>query len=515
MPTRERADRALDGLVRRLDSRAKLLGARRTVPVIVGAFAAVSSVAALAYLFATIGAPSPARVDFWRYVALVNVVAAITATLLVAFRPVHPLALLRDADEACGLRSLLVSGYALLEDRGPAGSPRAQTVRFEESVVRSAVSAARSIDPGRVYPAPRTRSAGVTALLVVMLVSIAIVDLSRPEPPPPADGYGTMLADRGRRLAERAGDDQQLIDLAERMQRLGDELTDGRIGGAEARDRLLDLESAIERQLANIPRTQPYASEDTQLPEGLEADIRAALDAGMSDAEVIDFIARMGRDGTMLPDEVRALEEAGEGVEPDSIVGFDDQMRRLLDQLNTARSDDDRETGLLNELTESRRVVEQAGAGLAELTEGDDDAIGTAADSGARRPVRTGRDDAGSPDSDGQAPGGAQGGSSAVRDGTDGSFGRLDGTSPVLRRIPGVVTEGSIIDLIIRQAPTDAIARLPETDRERQYERVVESAMAGEPVPQDLERIVRDYFLRIVFADAPPVGNRSEGETDE
>ncbi|TVQ21475.1 MAG: hypothetical protein EA382_13635 [Spirochaetaceae bacterium] len=512
MPRRDRPDRAMESLVRRLDARAKLLGALRTVPMAVGACTAVSALAGLALLITTLGAPSPVRVEFWRIVALANIGVAVVAALAVALRPVRPLVLLRDADHACHLRSLLVTGYALGEQ--PTAEADAAT-GFNESVLRSAVSASRSVDPARVYPVPRTRVTAITALLVVMLVSIAIVDLSRPEPPPPTDGYGTMLADRGRRLAERAGTDQQLVDLAERMQRLGDDLDDGRIGVGEARDRLLEIESAIERQLANIPRAQPFASDGAGLPDGLEADIRAALEAGMSDAEVIDFVARMGRDGSMLPDEVRALEEAGEGVEADAVVGFDEQMRRLIDQLNIARSDDS-ETGLLNELTESRRVVEQAGAGLAELTEGDDDPIGTSDDSGAGRPVRAGRDDAGAADTDGQAPGGAQGGSAAVLDGRDGSFARLDERSQVLRRIPGVVTEGSIVDLIIRQAPTEAIARLPEVDRMGQYERVVESAMAGESVPQELERIVRDYFLRIAFADvAPRDGNGSEGETNE
>ena len=513
MPRRGRQDRAIEILVRRLDARAKLLGALRAVPMAVGACSAVSALAGLALLVTTLGAPSPVRAEFWRVVALANVGVAVVAALAVALRPVRPLVLLRDADRACGLRSLLVTGYALTEQ--PTAERDDAAMGLNESVVRSAVSASRSVDAAQVYPAPRTRTTAITALLVVMLVSIAIVDLRRPPPPQPAGGYATMLADRGRRLAERAGNDQQLVDLAERMQRLGDDLDGGRIGVGEARDRLLEIESAIERQLANIPRAQPYASQESGLPDGLEADVRAALEAGMSDAEVIDFVARMGRDGSMLPDEVRALEEAGEGVEADSVVGFDEQIRRLIDQLNIARSDDS-ETGLLNELTESRRVVEQAGAGLAELTEGDDDPVGTTADSGAQRPLRTGRDDAGAADTEGQAPGGAQGGSASVLDGRDGSFRRLDESAQVLRRIPGVVTEGSIIDLIIRQAPTDAIARLPEVDRMVQYERVVESAMTGESVPQELERIVRDYFLRVAFAEiAPRDGNGGEGETDE
>ena len=186
-------------------------------------------------------------------------------------------------------------------------------------------------------------------------------------------------------------------------------------------------------------------------------------------------------------------------------------MRELMDQINRQRPADEAESDVVNELEESQRALQQMGSGLAEITEGEETEPGTAEESG----VGTGRGD-GSPegaegetdDMTGEQGSGQQGGTMAVEDESTDDFSTPEESSPVFREIQGIVTENTIMDIIIRELPSEATSRLTEQEREVLFERVIEEAVNREQTPPELQRLVRNYFLRLTMA-------AEQGEADE
>ena len=76
------------------------------------------------------------------------------------------------------------------------------------------------------------------------------------------------------------------------------------------------------------------------------------------------------------------------------------------------------------------------------------------------------------------------------------------------REIRGTVTDETIMDIITRDLPSEATSEMTEQEREIEFQRVVEEAVGREDTPPDLQRLVRNYFLRVTMAS-------DEGATDE
>ena len=454
----------------------------------------------------------------YRTLLVVNGAAVIVALVQVAMRRREASGFLIDADRAYRLKSLLVSGFEFADatvedDTRETESPRRA---FEMIVVEQAEERSIKIEPQKVYPPRTPRRAGIAAALVavvgIMLVLHASGWFDRPDPPFAAEML--MLEDAGRRLADRAEENDELRLLAEELQQLGEQTRDGAIDPQETRRRIDQLNERIEQQVRNLQRTPPLEyNEDAEIPPEAEESIRGALRSGMSDAEVVEFFTRMRSEGNTVPEIVDALEEATPDQAPNANLGVDEErLRELMDQLNRPPPESDAESDIVNDLEESQRVLQQMGSGLAELSEGEDLETGSAGENqrgvgrgGSPEPGdETGSDDA----DDGSESGGQQGGTMAVEDSATDDFRPAEQTSPVFREIEGIVTDNTIMDIIIRELPSEATSELTEQERDVVFERVIEEAVNREQTPPELQRLVRNYFLRLTFAN-------TEGADDE
>ncbi len=454
----------------------------------------------------------------YRALLVVNGTAIIVALVRVALHRRELSRFLIDADRAYGLKSLLVSGFefadvAVDDETHRPDSPRRA---FEAIVVERAEEKSVKIEPQKVYPRQAPRRVGIVAALVavvgIMLVLGASGWFDRPEPPFAAEMLA--LEDAGRRLADRAEENEELRRLAEELQQLGEQARSETMDPQETRRRIEQLNERIEQQVRNLERTPPLEyNEDAEIPPEAEETVRGALRSGMSDAEVIEFFTRMRSEGNTVPDIVDALEEATPDQAPNANLGIDEErLRELMDQLNRQPRESNAESDIVNDLEESQRVLQQMGSGLAELSEGEDLETGAAGENqrgvgrgGPPEPgEETGSDDA----SDESESSGQQGGTMAMDDSATDDFRPAEQTSPVFREIEGIVTDNTIMDIIIRELPSEATSGLSEQERDVVFERVIEEAVNREETPPELQRLVRNYFLRLTFA------NR-EGAEDE
>lgn len=455
-----------------------------------------------------------------RIVLMMNGGALLASIVIIALRRRESWRFLVDADRTYGLKSLLVSGYQLA-GRTDADEPRsrldASRAGFERLVVEKAEASTDDIDPHQVYPSRTPRRVGVLAAIAVALGILLILDASGWFDPPvaPYAEQALLLEDAGRRLAERAEENDELQALADEMLRLGEQVRRNELDADTARRRIEELAERVEDQMSNIKRTAPFEqNEDAQIPEDAEDTVRRALQSGMGESEVVELFTRMRAEGNTVPDVIEALEEATPDRAPDTNLGIDpERMRELMDQLNRPPpADEDAQTDLTRELEQSQRALQQAGSGLSRLDEGDNREPGQAEGEG----VGVGRGRQGEEPSTGengeqpggdQAPG-QQGGTGAVDDTGDDDFRSPEDSSPVFREIQGIVTDNTIMDIIIRELPSEATSGLSEQEREVAFERIVEEAVTREDTPRELQRLVRNYFLRLTMAN-------EEGAEDE
>ncbi len=433
---------------------------------------------------------------------LLNGSAAAAAILIAALAGRDATVFLIDADRVYHLHSLLLSGHEFADARE--ASDAGGRAAFEQIVVARAARAAPEIDPRRVYPAGTPRRAAVVGCFAVAIATVLVLDASgvfaRPVAPFAQDGL--LLEDAGRRLAARADRDEQLLALADEFGRLSELLQRGEADPDEARRRVESLGERVEQQLRDIERTAPFDDDGTTFPPEAEAAIRTALRSGMSESQVVEFFVRMRSQGETIPDIVEALDEAPADRVPDTTLGLsDEQIRSLIDQINRP-TPDDAVTDLTEELRESQRVLQQMGAGLAELTEGQDERIGEAEDSGVGRDPtsREMRAEEVQPeDASGdtaQGDGGREGGTVAAEPRMDGDHRRPE-EGPIFRELRGIVTDGTIMEIIIRDLPAEATSKLSEQERAVMIERVVEEAVSREAPPPEIRSLVRNYFLRL------------------
>ncbi|MFP4376532.1 MAG: hypothetical protein ACLFP4_05770 [Spirochaetales bacterium] len=437
-----------------------------------------------------------------RLVTIAVGMAIAAALLAAAATRIDPARLLIDADRRYETKSLLISGYQFGNE--PAVATHEEQA-FRDAVIEQAEKRSNGVKPEEVYPFAMPRMASTAAALFVALAIGMVLELSGwfDQVAPPVTEQSIAIEDAGQRLAERATDNEALRELAEEMQRLGQALRENQIPGDEARRRIEELGRDIEEQIRNLERTRPFETEEQELPPRAEETVRRALERGMSRGEVMDFFTRMRAEGETMPDMIDALEEATPDRAPDTNLGLErDQMDELIDQLNRPPPSEDADSDIVNELEESQRIVEQTGQGLAELSQGEDNQVGAAAEEGVSRGGGSDEEREEQPDSSGQSQSGTesegqQGGDAAVADATGDDFTRIEDASPIFRELDGIVTNDTIMDIIIREMPSEATSQLNEQERDAAFERVIEQAMEREQLPPEAQRLVRNYFLRI------------------
>ena len=504
--TRDRTP-LLSGLTHALEMRWRLLVlAERAVDAVAVGLAVALGTLVVDVVFAL-------DLPIMRIMALAIGVGAAAGLVQAALVRRTPARFLVDADRIYGLKSLLVSGF---EFGSTAPREDAERSAFQELVTEQAEAASTEIEPAKVYPWSTPRRSGVVAALVVALGILLILDASAwfDRPAPPYAAEAVALRDAGRRLADRAEGNEELRQLAEEIQRLSEEAERGGIDPEEARRRIDRLSERVEQQMRNLGRTPPFEyDEEAQMPPETEETVRNALESGMSEGEVVEFFARMRSEGSTLPDIVEALEEATRDREPNANLDRDDQaMNDLMDRLNESPPSAEQEPDpeVAEQLRDSQRALQQMSEGLPQLTEGEDREIGQAPgfpdrprDEPEERPDSPPEGSQGDSGSTGQ-----RGGTEAVDDATDDDFRSPEDGASVFSEIQGVVTDNTIMDIIIRELPSEATAELTEQERDVLFERIIEEAVDRDEVPPELQRLLRNYFLRLTLA------NR-EGADDE
>jgi len=492
-----------DAKLRQLATLARMLEMRLRLKRCFHYAAATLAVALGASLLATVATVAFALdLPLVRLVTIAVGVAVVVALLAAAATRIDPARLLIDADRAYQTKSLLISGYQFGEE--PAATSASEQA-FREAVIGQAETRSKSVKPEEVYPFELPRMASTAAALFVALAIGLVLELSGwfDQIAPPVVEQAIAIEDAGQRLAERANENEALRDLADEMQRLGQALRQNQIPGDEARRRIEELGQEIEEQIRNLERTRPFETQEQELPPQAEETVRRALERGMSQSEVMDFFTKMRSEGETMPDVIDALEEATPDRAPDTNLGLErEEMDELMDQLNSPPPAEDADNDIVKELEESRRIVEQTGQGLSELSQGEENQTGAASEQGVSRGGGTEGDEREELDSSGESESqgeseGQQGGAAAVTDATGDDFSRIEEASPIFRELDGIVTNNTIMDVIVREMPSEATSELSEQERDAAFERVIEQAMEREQLPPDSQRLVRNYFLRI------------------
>jgi hypothetical protein len=467
--------------------------------------------AALSLVFAVVHILRPGALPLGRLLLLGNGLAVIVALVQTALRRRAAQQLLADADHAYETRELLSSAIEFSED--PSRGANATEMAFRTVVAQQGDALSTGIDPARVYPFRFPRAATMAAGLFMAVGVLLLLDASGwfARPTVELSQEGLLLEEAGRRLAERSSNDE-LTELANEIRRLGERLRDGELDPDEARRRIDQLGESVEEQMRNLQRLDEFeTNQNLDVPPETEDSIRSALRSGMTDGEVLEFFMSMRDGGDTLPDTLSALEGATADRPPDANLDIDNErIQELLDQLNLS-PETQRGSDLAEQLANARQSLQQAGAGMESITEGLDNESGEAGESGAAG--RLGPDDreqlpSEAPDEEGESSPGQEGGETAVADAMDDTFSRIEGANPIFRQIEGVMGEGTIRDVIVRELPSEAISGMTETEREVAFERVIEEAVGRENTPPELQHLIRNYFLRITLG-------KDQGEQNE
>jgi hypothetical protein len=501
---------SLENLIRALDGRWRL---RHVFDVAVNALTVsiTLSICWIVFYLLTRFGPGPEQV-----LLLVNGAALVVAMVVAALSKQPPQRLLIDADRAYGLHELLVSG---LEFSRPESNRVSDDERsFRRVVAERANNVAIGIDPLTVYPRSMPRRTPLLAALIVglgVMVTLLTSGWFDRSAPTVVEG-GMLLEETGRRLAERAPENEELQQLADEIRRLGDQMRNNEISAAEARRRIDLLGRSVEEQVGNLNRTPEFENrEDAELPPETEDSIRRALQQGMSEGQVTELFTRMRSEGNTIPEMIDALEQASPDRPPNADLNVDpERIRDLMDQLNPPTTEEDVVSDTLEDLDQARRSLGSPSGNLSEFTQGEDgDQTGGGGGGG------------GTPPRDANMGGGGEGGGGSA-DGSESreSPGQLAGDQPEedrsgddydypddaaqsLREVRGIIANDSIMDLLIRELPSEATSEMTEQERNVYFQRVIEEAVGREDTPPDLQRLVRNYFLRVTIAATEGASN--------
>lgn len=455
----------------------------------------------------------------YRLILVINLIPLIVALVRAAFVPYKPQHVLLAADHAYSLHETLSAAYEFLSQTGAspnreeAATAGSQTRdAFARRVIGRAAEIASQVDPVAVVRLQSPKFTTATVSLAIGLFALAMFDLSGlfARQQPPMIQQGLFLAEEARRFAQQT-DDERVRELAQQMEELGEALSREQLDPESARDRLAELGREIEEQLRNLDRNHPFENpEDAAAPPETEDTVRRALRQGMSEGDVMEFFTRMSGRGETMPDIVEALENATSQTPPDANFPVDEEaLQELLSRLSRP-APEEAQAPSQEQLERMDQIVQQSASGLSELTEGQESDI-TGEGGGVtvqQSPESTPSESPPSPDAGGSPGEGQSAGTTPTEDEFETEF-RRPADTPTLRELRGEVTRNQVMDVIIRDLPSEAVSSLSESERIAQFESVVENAIPREATPTELRDVVKSYFLRITVR-----ATEEEGEAD-
>lgn len=450
------------------------------------------------------------RLAHYRIIVVLNLIPVIVALVMAAFRRYEPQRALLAADRVYSLRETLSAAFEFLD----AQSEQEPTRAFMDAVIERAAATAPKLSATAIVPLSAPRHTAAVATLAIVVLALASAEFAgffdRDEPAMVQQGL--LLRQEARRFVNES-DNGVVRELAQQMEELGKALSREELSPQEAGDRLAELGREIEEQVRNLDRDHPFENpDDAVVPPETEDTVRRALQRGMSGTDVMEFFARGHGRGDTMPDMVDALKEAVSDTSPDTNLPIDQEMLDQLISSITEQPASEAESGPADDLEQMDQILQQSASGLSELTEGDDSR--EAGDGGGmsiqRNPQPPSDADSGS-DSGGNSGEGQSGGTTPTDDTFDDAFAR-PGDTPTLRELRGEVTRSEIMDIIIRDVPSEAISNLSEEEAITQFESVIERALPREATPTELRDVVKSYFLRITMRAADEPDNQGDAD---
>jgi hypothetical protein len=401
------------------------------------------------------------------------------------------------ADRRLGLKERLSTAYELLETRED--SP------FSGLLVSDAVHHIEKVKPGDVYPAAAPKKLKYLPIFGIILAVLLLVDFGlTPSPTGSAGGdqdleiQGRKLEELGKRLAARARRDflPETLNLAQEMERLGNDLQRGKLDRDEAIDRLSDLAGKAEQQsrelqrklnsrqgesgafdqnIPNLPLTRAEPGTDTEGKAVGSYDDETGQEEGSVG----------GAGGPESEDSEWNLEDGLEDGSGYNRRGVDEEARRQqkdLDSLNEAgkglRSSEGAlafEEGL--EGSDSEKI-----GGSGQITEGEGDRTDLSEQSGAGQERQNSPGDPGTRAAEDEKSG-------------DGRYAGKSEEEP--SKLQGFEQDREKLKGIIRALPLAADPEKPLDDRVHEYSRQLEDSILKEEVPLNYRSYIRDYFINI------------------
>lgn len=504
MPTDTTPSRLLLDLARRIDLRQRVssfLG--RVVLLLVFSLAASIVLQVVTLTFSL-------RLPHYRIIAVVNVIPVIVALVSAAFRPYDPQRALLAADRTYSLSETLSASFEFLDTQ----TDQAMTRAFMDTVIARAAAMVRELSPKAIVRITAPRHTAIVVTLAIVFLALASAEFSgyfdREEPAMVQQGL--FLTQEARRFTDES-DNETVRELAQQMEELGEALSREELAPQEAREELAELGRKIEEQVRNLDREHPFENrDDAVVPPETEDTVRSALQRGMSGTDVMEFFARGHGRGDTMPEMVEALDEAMSEAPPDTNLPIDEEMLDQIMSRITEQRPPEAESSPANDLEQMDQIVGQSASGLSELTEGpEDQGAGEGGGMSIQRNPQPPSDAETGTDSGGNSGEGQTGGTSPTDDTFNDPFTR-PGETPTLRELRGEVTRSEVMDIIIRDIPSEAISTLSEEEAITQFESVVESALPREATPTELRDVVKSYFLRITMRAADEPDNQGEAD---
>ena len=404
------------------------------------------------------------------------------AVLVAYFLPHPPLyRVFSRIDRYYGLRELLVTAMNI----DPAS-------KFGPILVCRAEQALDKGLPKEIFPGCLKKRYLLVPLFLVLTMFFFFIDLGRSSP---TQAEGRVLAETGRRLAERA-DEYDLPynrELARQMQELSEQLERESLTKNEALEEIEKLRRQVLGMIDNLERT--YLSDSGEnIPESIEEleDTEKSQSGGETTAvegtesgEPSSAGGQPGKESSEKSFGEDAPENA-EDREGEKYVDSESEqteqelegLREMEESLSRAeellRNRGKPEGGDGSELTEEDRLVEEEGSGVP---------------GGGGKPA----EDGGSEENE-------TGGSLPGSEPDNNLVGEM--YEPRLgEREPGIPLEGhaepteSPFGAFVRALPEYTFSELTDQDINGEYRRSIEEAVTNEDIPIDLRRVVRDYFL--------------------
>ena len=402
---------------------------------------------------------------------------------------------LLTADRRLGLKERLSTAYELLKTKK--NSP------FSGLLVSDAVRHIEKVKPRDVYPATAPKKLKYLPIFGIILAVLLLVDFGlTPSPTGAAWGdqdleiQGRKLEELGKRLAARARRDflPETLNLAQEMERLGNDLQRGKLDRDEAIDRLSDLAGKAEQQsrelqrklnsrqggsgafdqnIPNLPLTRAEPGTDTggkavgSYDTGQEEESGGG--AGGPESEDPEWNVENGLDD-------------GSGYKRPGVDEEAQRQQKELDSLNEAGKGLRNSAGALV-FDEGREGSDSEKIGSSEqITEGEGDGTDLSEQSGAGQGRQNSPGDPGTQAAEDEKSG-------------DGRYTGKSEEEP--SELQGLEQDREKLKGLIRALPLAADPEKTPDVRVHEYSRQLEDSILKEEVPLNYRSYIRDYFIRI------------------